>query len=326
MAAIKSAPQRMDSVVIFVVIALTTLRIAAADATITIRGSDTMVILAQKWAERYMNTHPQVEIRVTGGGSGTGLAALQNQTTDLATVSRRIRASESVSCIKVFHQRPHEFQVCLDGLSVYVHEDNTVAELSLADLQQIFTGKATNWSIFGGPNAPITVYGRESSSGTYEFFKKNVLKGLDFSVSAQSMPGTASVVQAVSKDRYGIGYGGAAYGRNARSIRIRRSENDPAFAPTETHVRTRNYPLWRYLYIYADPSQSEGPTKDFLNWILSQEGQAIVSKVGYYPLAPSIPERTEAAEHPIALPTVEGSSKLNRTEKTDMAAGRRPSI
>lgn len=311
-------------------IALAPLRPAAADATITIRGSDTMVILAQKWAERYMKPRPEVEIRVTGGGSGTGLAALQNQTTDLATVSRRIRASESVSCIKIFRQRPQEFRVCLDGLSVYVHEDNPVAELSLDDLKLIFTGKTTNWSTLGGPDAPITVYGRESSSGTYEFFKKKVLKGLDFSVSAQSMPGTASVVQAVSRDRYGIGYGGAAYGRNARSLRIKRNENDPAFAPTETHVRTRDYPLWRYLYIYADPSQSEGPTRDFLDWILSREGQAIVSNVGYYPLAPSIQPRSEAlppiALPSIALPSTERSAERNRTEKTDLAAGRRPSI
>ncbi len=244
-----------------------------------------MVILAQKWAEVYMTSHPEVEIQVTGGGSGTGFAALQNQTTDLATASRRIRARESAACIKIFKRRPKEIRVCLDGLSVYVHKANPITELSLKQLADIFTGKTKNWKTLGGPNAPITIYSRENSSGTYEFFKENVIGGRDFTASAQSMPGTAAVLQAVSQDRNGIGYGGAAYGLGAKSLRIKRHSNEPAFAPNEEHVRSRDYPIWRYLYIYVDPNQYRGQVAEFLEWIQSDEGQSVVGQVGYFPLA-----------------------------------------
>jgi phosphate transport system substrate-binding protein len=186
--------------------------------TITVKGSDTMVILAQKWAETYMLDHPSTKIQVTGGGSGTGFAALQNQTTDLANASRLIKPSESAACIKTFRKRPTELKVCLDGLTIYLNQSNPVEELSLNDLKLIFTGKATNWKQFGGPSAPITVYSRENSSGTYEFFKRQVLDQMDFAARIQSMPGTAAVVQAVAKDRHGIGYGGSAYSATTKAI------------------------------------------------------------------------------------------------------------
>lgn len=256
-----------------------------AETTITIKGSDTMVILAQKWAEVYMAKNPNVKIQVTGGGSGTGFAALQNQTTDLATASRSIRARESAACIKIFRRRPKEIRVCLDGLSVYVHKANPIQELSLDDLADIFTGRVKNWKRFGGLDAPITIYSRENSSGTYEFFKENVINGRDFTAKAQSMPGTAAVLQAVSKDQNGIGYGGAAYGLGAKPLRIKRRPGDRAFAPNEEHVRSRDYPIWRYLYIYVDPNQYRGPIAQFLDWIQGAEGQSVVGQVGYFPLA-----------------------------------------
>ncbi|MCS1409706.1 MAG: Phosphate-binding protein PstS [Verrucomicrobia subdivision 3 bacterium] len=253
-------------------------------AKITVKGSDTLVILAQKWAEVYMSEHPDTKVQVTGGGSETGFAALQNQTTDLVNASRKIRASECASCIKVFRKRPTEYRVCLDGLSIYVHDENPVTELSLKQLGLIFTGRIRNWKTLDGPNAPITIYSRENSSGTYAFFKKNVLLEKDFTATAQSMPGTAAVLQAVAKDRYGIGYGGAAYGINAKSLRIKRTTDSPAYPPTEHHVRNRNYPIWRYLYIYANPNQDHGAIADYLQWIQSKKGQAVVRDVGYFPL------------------------------------------
>jgi phosphate transport system substrate-binding protein len=255
-------------------------------ATISINGSDTMVILAQKWAERYRSEHPEIEFQVMGGGSGTGFAALQNRTTHLATASRRIRATESAACIRVFHRRPKEFKVCLDGLSVYVHRSNPIEEITLAELEQIFTGQMQNWKELGGPDETITIYSRENSSGTYEFFKKNVLHGKDFSAASQSMPGTAAVLQAVSNDPRGIGYGGAAYGVGAKALKIKRDQDSPAYAPTEDHVRNRTYPIWRYLYIYVDPAHYDGHLKHFLAWILDDGGQRITGEVGYFPLSP----------------------------------------
>jgi phosphate transport system substrate-binding protein len=252
--------------------------------TITVKGSDTMVILAQKWAEIYMTEHPETKIQVTGGGSGTGFAALQNQTTDLANASRRIKPSESAACIKVFRKRPTEIKVCLDGLTVYLNQTNPIEELSLNDLKLIFTGKTTNWKRLGGPDAPITVYSRENSSGTYEFFKRHVLDEMDFAANIQSMPGTAAVVQAVAKDRYGIGYGGSAYSATAKAVRISRSDDSEAYAPTEANVRNQNYPIWRHLFIYINPKQNRDAIADYLVWIRSEAGQRVVTDVGYFPL------------------------------------------
>src|ERR1035437_375106 len=195
-------------------VAAASLALAASThaGTITVKGSDTLVILAQKWAEVYMGQHPQTKIQVSGGGSGIGFAALQNQGTDLADASRPIKATEVAACIKTFGKRPTEYKVALDGLSVYVHENNPVKELTVDQLDAIFSGKITNWKGVGGGDAPITVYSRENSSGTYEFFKEHVLKGKDFVASAQTQPGTAALLQAIEKDKNGIGYGGAAYG------------------------------------------------------------------------------------------------------------------
>jgi len=264
---------------------------SAHAGTITMKGSDTMVILAQKWAEVYMTKNPETRIQVTGGGSGTGFAALQNKSTDLCNASRKIRAKEIEACIKAFGKRPTEYKVALDGLSVYVNADNPVSELTVEQLELIFTGKIRNWKEVGGPDAPITIYSRENSSGTYEFFKEHVLKGKDFAASAQTMPGTAAVLQAVAKDKNGIGYGGAAYGAGAKHLAIKKDENSPAIEPSEQTVLTGTYPIWRYLYIYVNPAVDKGEVAAFLNWIRSDEGQAIVKQVGYYPLPPHLREK-----------------------------------
>src|SRR5258706_7496026 len=133
--------------------------------SITVKGSDTLVILAQKWAETYMGKHPETKIQVSGGGSGIGFAALQNKSTDLADASRKIKSTEIAECVKVFNgKRPTEYKVAVDGLSVYVNSENPVKELSFEQLQGIFTGKTRNWNEVGGPDAPITVYSRENSS------------------------------------------------------------------------------------------------------------------------------------------------------------------
>jgi phosphate transport system substrate-binding protein len=262
----------------------TTLAASAFAGNITVKGSDTLVILAQKWAEVYMGQHPDIKIQVSGGGSGIGFAALQNQTTDLCDASRKAKAAEIANCLKAFGARPTEYKVALDGLSVYVNPENTLTELTVAQVGDIFTGKIKNWKEVGGPDAPITVYSRENSSGTYEFFKEHVLKGKDFAASAQTMPGTAAIVQAVTKDKNGIGYGGAAYGGSSKLLAIKKTDASPAIAPTEENVENGTYPIWRHLYVYVNPALDKGDIAAYLNWIRSDDGQQYVKDIGYYPL------------------------------------------
>ena len=178
----------------------------------------------------------------------------------------------------------------MDGLSVYVNKSNPVKELSLQQLEGIFTGRTMNWKDVGGPDAPITVYSRENSSGTYEFFKEHVLKGKDFAASAQTMPGTAALLQAVEKDKNGIGYGGAAYGAGARAIGVKKDQDSQAVEPNEETVKTGEYPIWRYLYNYVNPASDKSDIAAYLQWIRSGEGQNIVKEVGYY----SLPEKLRA--------------------------------
>jgi phosphate transport system substrate-binding protein len=263
----------------------------ATAGSITVKGSDTLVILAQKWAEVYMGKHPETKIQVTGGGSGIGFAALQNNTTDIADASRPIKAAERAACIKAFGKSPREYKVALDGLSVYVHPSNPLKELSIDQLEQIFTGKVKNWKDVGGNDGPITVYSRENSSGTYEFFKEHILKGQDFVSSAQTMAGTAALLQSVSRDPKGIGYGGAAYGHNAKVLNIKKTSDSEAIQPTEENVVSGKYPIWRYLYNYLSPEKDKGEIAAYLNWIRGPEGQKVVKEVGYYPLPEKLQEK-----------------------------------
>ncbi len=257
---------------------------SAHAGNITVKGSDTLVILAQKWAEVYMNQHPETKIQVNGGGSGIGFAALQNRTTDLANASRKIKAKEIEACVRAFGKRPTEYKVALDGLSIYVNDANAVKELSLEQIEGIFTGRIKNWKVVGGNDAPITIYSRENSSGTYEFFKEHVLKGKDFAASAQTLQGTAQVIQNVAKEKNGIGYGGGAYGAGVKHLKVKKNEGSPAIEPTEETVANGTYPIWRYLFIYVNPALDKGEVANYLTLIRSDDGQKIVKDVGYYPL------------------------------------------
>lgn len=251
---------------------------------ITVKGSDTLVILAQKWAEVYMGKNPETKIQVTGGGSGIGFAALQNKTTDLADASRKIKAKEVEACVRAFGKRPTEYKVALDGLSIYVNEANAVQELSIEQLAKIFTGQIRSWKEVGGNDAPITLFSRENSSGTYEFFKEHVLKGKDFSASAQTLQGTAQVIQNIAKEKNGVGYGGGAYGAGVKHLKVKKDKGSPAIEPTEETVVNGSYPIWRYLYIYVNPALDKGEISAYLTWIRSDDGQKVVKAVGYYPL------------------------------------------
>jgi len=251
--------------------------------TITVKGSDTMVILAQRWAEKYMESHPNVSIQVTGGGSGTGISALINGTTDICNASRPMKSTEIDKLKQRFGSLGVEIKSAKDGLSIYVNEANPVNELSLDQLKKIYTGKTTNWKDVGGNDAKIILYSRENNSGTYVYFKDNVLNGDDYSATAQNMPGTASVVNAVSKDKNGIGYGGAAYAKGIKDVAVKKNAGSTAFLPTLENVKSGNYPISRFLYMYVR-SKPTGVMKEYIDWILSAEGQDVVSKVGYFPV------------------------------------------
>jgi phosphate transport system substrate-binding protein len=254
-----------------------------SEEKITVKGSDTMVILAQRWAERYMAANKDVTIQVTGGGSGTGISALINGTTDICNASRPMKPSERDKLKQRFGTRGVEIKVAQDGLSVYVNETNPVTELSLQQIREIYTGKITNWKSVGGPDAKIILYGRENNSGTYVYFRDNVLQGDDYSPAMQSLPGTAAVVNAVAKDKYGIGYGGAAYGKGIREVKVKKDGSSPAFGPSLENVKSGNYPVSRFLYMYVK-NKPTGSMKQYIDWILSDEGQKVVTEVGYFPI------------------------------------------
>jgi phosphate transport system substrate-binding protein len=254
-----------------------------SEEKVTVKGSDTMVILAQRWAERYMTKHKDVVIQVTGGGSGTGISALINGTTDICNSSREMKVSERDKLKQRFGARGIEIKCAKDGLSIYVHESNPVKELTLPQIKDIYTGKTKNWNEVGGANERIVLYSRENNSGTYVYFKDNVLNGEDFSATAQNLPGTASVVNAVAKDKNGIGYGGAAYGKGIRELKVKKDANTPAVAPTKEAIGSGEYPITRFLFMYVK-NRPSGVMKEYIDWILGDEGQAVVNEVGYFPI------------------------------------------
>jgi phosphate transport system substrate-binding protein len=255
---------------------------AMAGKPFTIKGSDTMVIMNARLAEAFMAKNPGTVVQVTGGGSGVGIAALINGTTDLAAASRPIRTSETDKLKQRFATTGFAYPIARDGLSIYLNERNPVKELTLAQLADIYTGRVTNWKDVGGNDAPIILYSRENSSGTYTYFKDNVLRGKDYAARTQTLQGTAAVVNAVAKDPNGIGYGGAAYAKGIRFAAVKKDANSPAILPTLDTVRSGQYPISRYLYLYSR-TKASGDVKKFVDWALGPEGQEIVSQVGYFP-------------------------------------------
>jgi len=256
---------------------------AAFAGTVTVKGSDTMVVLGQRWAEEYMKKNPKTVIQVTGGGSGTGISALINGTTDICEASRAMKDTEKKQLAEKAGAPPIETPVAKDGLSVYVHESNPLTELTMAQLKAIFTGKVSSWKEVGGPDAKIIPYSRENSSGTYVFFKEHVLDNADYTPRAQNMPGTAAVVNAVGKEKFSIGYGGAAYAKGIKVLKIKKDASAAGVAPSDATIKDGTYPLSRPLFFYTRTKPS-ADIKAFTDWVLSKDGQEIVTKVGYFPI------------------------------------------
>jgi phosphate transport system substrate-binding protein len=251
------------------------------ETKITVKGSDTMVILAQKWAELYMKNNPSATIQVTGGGSGVGITALINGTTDICNASRPMKQTEIEKLKARYNTLGVQIPCAKDGITIFLNEANKVQELTLKQLSDIYQGKIRNWKEVGGNDAEIRMYGRENSSGTYTYFHDEVVKA-DYAANVQSLPGTAAVVNAVKKDVNGIGYGGAAYAVGVKHAKVKKDANSPAILPTTETIGKGDYPITRFLYMYMR-NKPTGETKKYIDWILGPEGQRIVTEVGYFP-------------------------------------------
>ena len=245
-----------------------------------------MVQLGQRWAEVYMKEHPNAVIQVTGGGSGTGIAALINGTTDICQASRPMKQEEKDSVRKQRNADAIEIPVALDALAVYVNKGNKLDSLTVEQIGRMFRGEIRNWKEVGGEDAPVVLYGRENSSGTYVYFKEHVLANSDFATEYQALPGTAAVINAVVKDKNGVGYGGIGYATEVKALSVAKDAAAPPVAPTMENVLNNSYPVSRQLFWYtAGPPAAD--VKPLVDWVLSPAGQNIIQEVGYYPLRPS---------------------------------------
>ena len=269
----------------------------AADKTdITLKGSDTMVILGQRWAEAYMKANAGSTIQVTGGGSGTGIAALINGSTDICEASRPMKDKEKDEVQAKRSAPAVEIKVALDALAVYVNEKNPLTEISIPALSKVYLGESKDWKDVGGKAHAVILYGRENNSGTYGYFKEHVLGGKDFAASTQTLAGTSAVANAIKGDVFGIGYGGIAYLEGIKALKVKKDDTSPAIAPSLTTAQDGSYPISRFLYFYT-AGEPTGTTKKFIDWVKGPDGQKVIGDVGYYPLpgaaGGTVPARVE---------------------------------
>ncbi len=246
-------------------------------SVIRIVGSDTMQPLVRRWAEAYMKEFPDVSIYTEGGGSRRGIEALIEGETDLAAGSRAMQPDEVKRLLDNRGFLGLSILTAKDALSVYLHPANTVRNLTQEQLREMFSGGIRNWRDVGGQDGIIYTIGRQPNSGTYFFLQQHVLRGQPYDKVALTAPHTRAVVESVTVNPNAIGYGGIAYGPELFHCPIDGVE------PSPENVRNGTYPLARYLYLFA-AGPLEGRIKDFVDWILSDEGQCVVREVGYIPL------------------------------------------
>jgi phosphate transport system substrate-binding protein len=264
-----------------------------AGTVIQNKGSDTMVNVAQVWAEEYRKAAPDVEVEVSGGGSGVGIAALIRGTVDLANSSRDLKPSEAEQAQKNTGKPPMGFTVGFDALAVYVHKDNPLAEITLAQLSDIYAedGKAARWSelgvkIPGVSDDTIVRVSRQSSSGTYEFFREHALGNKDFRLGSRDLNGSKEVVELVGSTPTAIGYSGMGYATPAvKMLKVAKARGEAAVSPAVAAVHDKSYPLARSLHVYT-LGEPQGALKAYVDWILSEAGQKIVEQSGYVPVPP----------------------------------------
>lgn len=264
---------------------------SASKVTIYLKGSDTMVNLCQRWAEAYMKVNPNVRVVVTGGGSGNGITALLNGSTDFACMSRELLPAE----VKRAEKRGIKLtsvKTAYDGITIAVNSSNIIEELSLTDLKGLFTGKIKNFRDVGGDDVPVNLYGRDNNSGTYNIFKEQILKGEDFASATQVLQGTAALADAVAGDKRGIAYGGIGYFVKKSGIKIVKIKGDgvgKSKSPVEedhpnyAEIRSGHYLISRPLLLIFRNQKKNG-MEEFINFILSGEGQKVVAGMNYIPL------------------------------------------
>ncbi len=266
---------------------------ASADhlqGSIQIKGSDTMVNLCQAWAEAFMARHPKITVAVTGGGSGTGIAALIGGTCDLAAASRKMTPKE-IAAASVQGAPPQEFTTALDGLAVVVHPSNPVRHLTLEQLADLFTGQIRNWKAVGGVDKPVVLLSREVNSGTHVYFKEHVLAASkasgpkEFAPEALLLPSSQAIADEAASNSTSIGYYGMGYlnPKNA-AVAVAKTSDGPYVTPSEDAVRSGSYPISRPLLLYSRGAP-EGMVKVFLDFVMSPEGQQVVRTIDFVPVA-----------------------------------------
>jgi phosphate transport system substrate-binding protein len=253
------------------------------------KGSDTIVNLALAWAEAYQNIHPEVRISVTGGGTGTGMAALINGTVDLANASRQIKPEE-LDAAKANGYEPVEFVIARDAIAVIVNPSNPISQLTLAQLSDIYSGKINNWQELGGENRPIVRLSRETNSGTHVYFLEAVLRlgqkdnKTLFSMDTLLLPSSEGIIIEVRDNPNAIGYDGLGYVTpEVKIVAVARDAGGPYVIPSAETVSQGTYPISRDLYMYT-AREPQGALTTYLEWILSLEGQKIVTQLGFVPI------------------------------------------
>jgi len=263
----------------------------AKKQTIQNKGSDTMVNLAQAWAEEYKKVAPDAEVEVAGGGSGVGIAALVKGTIDIANASRNMKPEEIEAAKKNTGKAPEEFIVGYDALAIYVHKDNPLNEITLDQIAQIYMegGALTKWSdlgvtIPGASGEEIVRVSRQSSSGTYEFLREHVLHNKDYKLGSRDMNGSKEVVELVSSTPTAIGYSGMGYATPAvKMLKVKKTASDPAYEPSVANTLAKAYPIARSLLVYT-LGEPQGGVKKYIDWMMSDAGQKVVEASGYVPL------------------------------------------
>ena len=245
-----------------------------------IKGSDTCLPLSQKEAEVFMKSNSGSSVTVTGGGSGVGIAALIEGTTDIAQSSRAIKFDEKGK-MQEGGKTTKEVTIAYDALAIIVHPQNSVTNLTREQLEGIFTGKIKNWKEVGGDDLAIIPYARETSSGTYDFIKEFVLRNKNYMNGIMSMPATGAIIQSVSQTKGAIGYVGLAYlDANVKAIHVSYDKGKTYIAPSVANAKNNTYPIVRPLFYYY-ATKSEAVVKPFIDFVLSAEGQKIVADIGF---------------------------------------------
>ena len=254
------------------------------------KGSDTIVNLALAWAERYQDVEPAVRISVTGGGSGTGIAALINNTVDIANASRRIK-QEEIENAQSNGVNPIEYVIARDAIAVIVNPDNPVDQLTIGQISAIYSGEITNWKQVGGEDRPIVRLSRETNSGTHVYFLENVLRQGDkeskllFSTDTLLLPSSEGIIKETSQNRNAIGYDGLGYvTEEVKVIGVAPDETGDYIYPSVATVNSGLYPIARELYMYTN-GEPAGELAVYMNWIFSEEAQKIVADLGFVPIS-----------------------------------------